>query len=95
MSRLQKELEDKLRSTKSDKPITDPKSALRLPRCPTQKFSGANVDYIPWKRTWEVTIGKSYMDEVQLMHLKLIIPARTDRSHGLKINKGILEAHGR
>ena len=76
LSKLQQEA-DNMRSTKSDNPVTDPKSAMRLPTCPPPKFSGANVDYIPWKRTWEVTMGKSYMDEVQLMHLKLIIPART------------------
>ena len=61
----------------------DPKSAMRLPTCPPPKFSGANVDYIPWKRTWEVTMGKSYMEEVQLMQLKLSIRARTSNLIGL------------
>jgi hypothetical protein len=72
-----------MRSTKSGNPITDPKSAMRLPTCPPPKFSGANVDYIPWKRTWEVTMGKSYMEEVQLMQLKSSIPARTSDLIGL------------
>ena len=69
-----------MRSTKSGNPITDPKSAMRLPTCPPPKFSGANADYIPWKRTWEVATGKSYMEEVQL---KLSIPARTSNLIGL------------
>jgi hypothetical protein len=80
--KLQKQL-DNMRSTKSGNPVTDPKSAMRLPTCPPPKFSGANVDYIPWKRTWEVTMGKSYMEEVQLMQLKLSIPARTSNLIGL------------
>jgi hypothetical protein len=81
-SKLEQQL-DNMRSTKSGKPITDPKSAMRLPTCPPPMFTRANVDYIPWKRTWEVTMGKSYMEEVQLMQLKLSIPARTSNLIGL------------
>jgi hypothetical protein len=47
------------RSTKPGNPVTDPKFEMRLPTCPPPKFSGANVDYIPWKRTYEVTMGIS------------------------------------
>ena len=28
---------------------TDPKAAMRLPTCPPPKFTGVNLDYIPWK----------------------------------------------
>ena len=41
-----------------ENPITDPKSAKRLTTCPPPKFSGDNIDYIPWKRTWEATMGR-------------------------------------
>ena len=44
-----------LRSTKSDNPITD---TIRLAACPQAKFSSANSDYIPYKRTWRFTLGK-------------------------------------
>ena len=57
---------------------TDTKSALRLPTCPPVKFTGEIVDYLPWKRQWMATMGKSYVEEVQLMQLKASIPARTN-----------------
>jgi hypothetical protein len=74
---------DDLRSTKSDSLLKDPRSAMRLPVCPPPEFSGETVDYIPWKRIWKATMGTSYMDEVQLMQLKLSIPARTTDLIGL------------
>ena len=62
---------------------TDTKSALRLPTCPPGKFTGEIVDYLPWKRQWLATMGKSYVEEVQLMQLKASIPARTNSLIGL------------
>ena len=62
---------------------TDTKSALRLPTCPPVKFTGEIVDYLPWKRQWMATMGKSYVEEVQLMQLKASIPARTNNLIGL------------
>jgi hypothetical protein len=73
-TKLEQQL-DNMRSTKSGNPITDPKSAMRLPTFPPPKFTGANVDYIPWKRTWEVTMGKSYMEQVQMMHCLCLLPS--------------------
>ena len=61
----------------------DSKSALRLPTCPPVKFSGDVVDYLPWKRQWQATMGKSYVEEVQLMQLKASIPERTSNLIGL------------
>ena len=58
---LEQIIMNNMRSSKSGNPITDPKSAMRLPTCPPPKFTGENVDYIPWKWTWEVTMGQSYM----------------------------------
>ena len=66
-----------------DSLLKDPRSAMRLPVCPPPKFSRETVDYIPWKRFWKVTMGTSYMEEVQLMQLKLSIPARTADLIGL------------
>ena len=82
VSKLQTQMDD-LRSTKSDSLLKDPRSAMKLPTCPPPKFSGETVDYIPWKRIWKVTMGTSYMEEVQLMQLKLSIPARTTDLIGL------------
>ena len=76
VSKLQTQIDD-LRSTKSDSLLKDPRSAMKLPTCSPLKFSGETVDYIPWKRMCKVTLGTSYMEEVQLMQLKLSIPART------------------
>ena len=71
------------RSTKIGNPVTDTKSEMRIITCPPLKFSGANVDYIPWKRAWEVTMGISYNEETQLMQLKQSIPARTGNLIGI------------
>jgi hypothetical protein len=75
-STLQTRMDD-MRSSESDNPVKDLKAALRLPTCHPPKFSGDNIDYMPWKRTWEVTIGKSFQEEVQLMNLKSCIQTRT------------------
>ena len=42
LSKIQQGI-DRMKNTKSENPITDPKSAMRLPTCPPPKFSGANV----------------------------------------------------
>jgi hypothetical protein len=76
ISTLQIQMDD-MRSTESDILVKDTKSALRLPTCPPTKFSGVKIDYMPWKRTWEATMGKSFQDKVQLMNLKTSIPTRT------------------
>ena len=77
---LQLQLESlKLSSTT----VTDPKAAMRLPTCPPPKYNGVNLDYIPWKRLWAVTMGKGYMEEVQLMQLKISIPTRIANLIGL------------
>ena len=41
------------------------------------------MDYLPWKRQWMATMGKSYVEEVQLMQLKASIPTRTSNLIGL------------
>ena len=56
---------------------------MRLPTCSPPTFSGEIIDYIPWKRIWKVTMGASYMEEVQLMQLKQSIPRRTSDLIGL------------
>ena len=73
---LQQQLEN-MQQSRSGKKGTDPKAAKRLPTCPPPKFNGINQDYIPWKRLWAETMGKGYMEAVQLMQLKITIPART------------------
>jgi hypothetical protein len=57
ISKLQMQVVD-MRSTESDNLVKDPKSAMRLP----PGFSGINIDYMPWKRTWDATMGKSFQD---------------------------------
>ena len=47
------------------------------------KFSGDVVHYLPWKRQWQATMGKSYLEEVQLMQLKASIQERTSNLIGL------------
>ena len=62
---------------------TDPKAAMRLPTCPPPKFTGINLDYIPWKRLWGETMGQGYKEAVQLMQLKSSVPTRTANLIGL------------
>ena len=77
---MQKQLDN--RSTTLGNPVTDTKPEMRLITCPPPKFSGANIDYIPWKTKLEVTMGISYNEEIKLMQLKLSIPARTSNLIG-------------
>ena len=62
---------------------TDAKSMMRLPSCQPPKFTGENIEYLPWKRQWLATMGKSYLEEVQLMQMKTAIPERTRNLIGL------------
>ena len=72
-----------MQQSRSSKTGTDPKAAMRLPTCPPPKFNGIKLDYIPWKRLWAETMGKGYMEAVQLMPLKITIPTRTANLIGL------------
>ena len=59
------------------------------------KFTGSIVDYLPWKRQWKATMGKSYVEEVQLLQMKTSIPGRTANLIGLvdiRSMKGFWEA---
>ena len=75
---LEAEIEQlRLGGGRKERPVSDPKSAMRLPACAPPKFTGISIEYLTWKRTWTQTMGKSYVQEVQLMQLKTSIPART------------------
>jgi hypothetical protein len=79
---LNNQLDNK--STKIGYPVTDTKSEIRIIGCTPPTFSGADVEYIPWKRTWEKTMGISLTnEEMQLTQLTPTIPTRISDLIGL------------
>ena len=85
---------DSMRSTRSGNPITDPKSAMRLPTCPPPKFSGANVDYIPWKKNLGGYDGKIIHGRGAANAVEIVNPSQNqqlDRALRHKNNGGLFD----
>jgi len=50
--------------------VARPKAYLKLPQSKPPVFSGAPLDYLPWRRLWKDTMGEGFSDPVQLAQLR-------------------------
>ena len=60
------------------------KSHIKLPSTKPPAFSGEMLDYLPWRRHWQDTMGAGCKDPVQLVALKEALPRRTASIIGLQ-----------